>query len=38
MLDEILEVYEYHGKLIKFDEVLTHYEKLLQELEEESYE
>jgi len=38
MLEEILEVFEYQGKLIKFDEVLIHYEKILKELEEEAYE
>ena len=38
MLEEILEVFEYQGKLIKFDEVLNHYEKILQELNEETYE
>lgn len=38
MLEEILEVFEYQGKLVKFDEVLVHYEKILQELEKEVYE
>lgn len=35
MLEDILEVYEMQGNLVKFDEVLRHYETLLKELEDD---
>lgn len=35
MLDEILEVYEFQGNLVKFEEVLKHFEVVMRELEED---
>lgn len=35
MLEEILEVFEFQGNLVKFEEVLKHFEVVMKELEEE---
>lgn len=35
MLEDFIEVYEFQGNLVKFEEVLKHYEMVLKELEEE---
>lgn len=34
-MEEMLEVFEFQGNLVKFEEVLKHYENVLKEMEED---
>jgi hypothetical protein len=36
MLDDLLEAYEFQGKLVNYDSILLHFEKLSKELEDEA--
>lgn len=38
MLEDIIEVFEFQGNLVKFEKVLKHYEEILKELEDDYYE